>query len=111
MVCCASIKKSPKANINSPYKNKIKRNHSNNYKIFNIGNSNPTNLTDYIKEIEKNLGKKAKIIFDEMQPGDVEATYANTKSLENWINYKPNTSIDIGIEKFVNWYINYYKNK
>ena len=105
------IKKSPKANIYSPYENKININYSNRYKIFNIGNSNPTNLTDYIKAIEKNLGKKAKIIFDEMQPGDVEATYANTKSLENWINYKPNTSIDIGIEKFVNWYINYYKNK
>ena len=105
------IKKSSNKNINSEKEKLMNKNFSNKYKIFNIGNSNPTNLTEYIEAIEKNLGKKAKIIFDEIQPGDVEATYANTKSLENWINYKPNTSIDFGIEKFVNWYINYYKKK
>ena len=54
-----------------------------NYKIFNVGNSDPKNLKDYIKLIEKYLCKKADIIFEEIQPGDVEATYACTESLEN----------------------------
>ena len=81
------------------------------YYIYNIGNSRPTNLTDYIKSIEKNLGKKAEIIFDEMQPGDVEATYADTNSLEDYINFKPNTSIEEGIEKFIEWFLDYYKFK
>ena len=80
------------------------------YKIFNIGNSKPTNLEDYIKAIELNLNKKAKIVYEDMQPGDVKATYANTESLENEINFKPNTSINVGIKKFISWYISYYKN-
>ncbi len=79
------------------------------YKIFNIGNSKPTNLEDYIKAIELNLNKKAKIVYEDMQPGDVKATYADTKSLENEINFKPNTSINFGIKKFISWYISYYK--
>ena len=54
-------------------------NENQNYKIFNVGNSDPKNLKDYIKLIEKNLGKKADIIFEEIQPGDVEATYACTE--------------------------------
>ena len=79
------------------------------YKIFNVGNSRPTNLEDYIKAIELNLNKKAKVILKGMQPGDVEATYANTDLLESWINYKPNTSINEGIKHFINWYQSYYK--
>ncbi len=78
------------------------------YRVFNIGNSKPTNLSEYIKAIEKNLGRKAKIIFEEMQPGDVVATYSNTKSLEEWIGYKPNTSIEKGIKNFIDWYLDYY---
>tara|TARA_A100001035_G_scaffold278164_1_gene276509 strand:- start:1565 stop:2596 length:1032 start_codon:yes stop_codon:yes gene_type:complete len=79
------------------------------YRIFNIGNSKPTNLEDYIKAIELNLNKKAKIVYEDMQPGDVKATFANTESLENEIKFKPNTSINVGIKKFINWYISYYK--
>ena len=79
------------------------------YKIFNIGNSKPTNLEDYITAIEFNLNKKAKIVYEDMQPGDVKATYANTESLENEINFKPNTSINLGIKNFISWYISYYK--
>ena len=80
------------------------------YKIFNIGNSKPTNLEDYIKAIELNLYKKAKIVYEDMQPGDVKASYANTQSLENEISFKPNTPINVCIKKFINWYISYYKN-
>ena len=101
--------------INKSYKEKLNSNNKNLdkkqvYKIFNVGNSDPKNLKDYIKLIEKNLGKKADIIFEEIQPGDVEATYACTKSLEKWINYKPSTSIEDGIKKFTEWYLNYYDN-
>ena len=78
------------------------------YKIFNIGNSKPTKLMDYIKAIEECVGKKAKINFEEMQPGDVEATYADTEILQDWIGFKPNTSISEGVEKFVGWYLKYY---
>ena len=80
-----------------------------NYKIFNVGNSDPKNLKDYIKLIEKYLCKKADIIFEEIQPGDVEATYACTESLEKWINYKPNTSIEDCRKQFIEWYLDYYK--
>ena len=79
------------------------------YKIFNIGNSRPTNLKNYIKAIEKYLNKKADIILEDIQPGDVEKTFADTENLEKWINFKPGTSIDEGIKNFISWYLNYYK--
>ena len=81
------------------------------YSIYNVGNSKPTNLSDYIEAIEKNLGKKAKIIYDEMQPGDVEATYADTNLLEDWVDFKPSTSIEEGIRKYIDWYLAFYKLK
>jgi UDP-glucuronate 4-epimerase len=80
------------------------------YRIFNIGNSSPIKLMRYIETLENFLGKKAKYNFMPMQAGDVLATYANTNSLENHINYKPNTSIEEGISKFVFWYKDYFKN-
>ena len=79
------------------------------YRIFNIGNSNPVNLKKYIKTIEKNLGKKAIKELLPMQPGDVKSTSANTKLLEEWIGFKPNTTIEDGVNKFVNWYKIYYE--
>ena len=63
----------------------------------------------YINEIEKNLNKKASIIFEEMQPGDVSCTAADTSKLERWIGFKPNTPIKKGISEFINWYKNFYK--
>ena len=79
------------------------------YRIFNIGNSNPTKLMDYIDSIEKHTGKKAIKEFLPLQPGDVPATYADTSSLEDWINFKPNTSINEGVKLFVEWYKKFYK--
>jgi UDP-glucuronate 4-epimerase len=78
------------------------------YKIFNIGNSSPIKLMTYIETLENFLCKKAKYNFMPMQSGDVLATYANTTSLENYINYKPSTSIEEGISKFVYWYKDYF---
>jgi len=78
------------------------------HRIFNIGNSNPESLKDYIKEIENNLGIKAKKELLPIQPGDVPATFSDCTSLESFINYKPNTSIEEGIRKFITWYKEFY---
>ncbi|MBO8217675.1 SDR family NAD(P)-dependent oxidoreductase [Prochlorococcus marinus] len=103
------LDKPPKADECFNYENPLPNKSWSPYKIFNIGNSSPTNLTDYINAIEKHLGKKPKIIFEDIQPGDVKATYADTSSLENWIKFKPSTSIDAGIKKFIDWYLDYYE--
>ena len=79
------------------------------YKIFNIGNSEPIELMKYIIQIEKSIGIKAKKKFLPMQPGDVIATSADTSLLENWIDFKPKTSIEIGVKRFVDWYREFYE--
>tara|TARA_Y100000994_G_scaffold245296_1_gene246668 strand:- start:996 stop:2027 length:1032 start_codon:yes stop_codon:yes gene_type:complete len=78
------------------------------YRIFNIGNSNPINLMDFISTIEEILGRKAKKEFLDMQPGDVASTSADTALLEKWIGFKPKTSVKEGIKKFIDWYKNFY---
>ena len=78
------------------------------YKIFNIGNSHPETLMNYIRTLEKHLGIKAKIRKMPMQPGDVKATNASMKELDKWVRYKPKTTINQGIKKFVNWYLKYH---
>ena len=79
------------------------------HKVFNIGNSKPTQLIDYISAIERSLGIKAIKEYLPIQPGDVKKTYADTTSLEKWINFRPNTDINYGVKKFVDWYKNYHK--
>ncbi|MGI6155890.1 MAG: NAD-dependent epimerase [Enterococcus lemanii] len=78
------------------------------YKIYNIGNNSPVKLLDFIETIEKHLGMTATKEFLEMQPGDVEATYADVVDLEEAIQFKPKTTIDEGIAKFIEWYKVYY---
>ena len=78
------------------------------YKIFNIVNSNPINLMDFISTIEEIIGRKAKKEFLDMQPGDVASTSADTELLENWIGFKPRTSVKEGIKKFIDWYTDFY---
>jgi UDP-glucuronate 4-epimerase len=78
------------------------------YKIYNIGSSNPFKLMDFIEVIEKILGKKAKKEFCDMQPGDVYKTFADVSELENEFNYSPNTPLEEGIRKFVEWYKSFY---
>jgi UDP-glucuronate 4-epimerase len=79
------------------------------WRIYNIGNSKPVKLMDYIDALEKTLGIKAKINFLPLQPGDVPDTYANTDNLEKKFNYKPSTPIIDGVSNFVKWYKNYYR--
>ena len=80
------------------------------YRIFNIGNSRPTQLTYFIELLEKNLGKKAIRNFQPMQPGDVVSTAARMDLLNSWVDYKPITSIENGIKLFSEWYLDYFKN-
>ena len=79
------------------------------YKIYNIGNNQPVELIDFIGAIEVALGKKAEKNFMDIQPGDVPATYADVDDLIRDVGFKPATSIEEGIEKFVEWYRAYYK--
>ena len=79
------------------------------WRIYNIGNSKPVQLMDYIDALEKSLGKKAKINFLPLQPGDVADTYADVNNLQKKFNYKPSTNIVDGVSNFIEWYKNYYK--
>ena len=79
------------------------------YKIYNIGNNHPVELLYFIETLEKNLHTKAKKIFLPMQPGDVPATCADVDDLMADVGFKPATSIEEGIKKFVSWYKDYYK--
>jgi UDP-glucuronate 4-epimerase len=78
------------------------------YRIFNIGNSSPVNLMDFIKAIEDALKKKAKIEYLPMQAGDVPVTWADVSDLESELGYKPGTPVKIGVEKFIEWYQQYF---
>ena len=75
------------------------------YQLFNIGNNSPVALMDFITAIEKALNKKGKKVFKPMQPGDVQSTYANVESLFNYINFKPETNLEEGINAFVKKYL------
>ena len=79
------------------------------YKIFNIGNSQPVRLIDFISIIEEKLGLKAIKDYMDMQPGDVERTCADISDLERDIGFKPGTSIEDGLEKFVKWHREYHQ--
>jgi len=78
------------------------------YKVYNIGNSKPVKLLDYIQELEKAMGKSAEKIMMPMQPGDVVSTYADVTDLSENTGYKPSTSLESGVKKFVDWYKVYY---
>ncbi len=78
------------------------------YRVYNIGNSQPIRLMDFISELEKNLGLVARKNFFPMQPGDVYATFADTAELEAWVGFKPDTLFSKGVANFVDWYRQYY---
>lgn len=79
------------------------------YKIYNIGNHQPVTLMEFITTLEKCLGREAKKEYFPMQPGDVYRTYADVTDLINDFGFKPSTTIQDGLEKFVEWYLRYYK--
>lgn len=85
------------------------------HKVFNIGNNQPVKLMKFIQTLEKAfsnaLGREIQFekIFEPIKPGDVPATYASTDALYNAVGFKPKTSIEEGLQKFADWYVNYYK--
>ncbi len=103
------LNKIPSQTENYDFQNQNPQNSWAPFKIFNIGNSNPIKLMDYIEILEDELGKKAKINYLPMQSGDVSETFSSSRELEKWINFKPKTLIKFGIKEFVNWYKDYYK--
>lgn len=79
------------------------------YRVFNIGNSNPVRLLDYIQAVENSLGTEALKNFLPMQLGDVQSTAADTNKLEDWISFRPATPIEAGVSRFIDWYMEYYR--
>ena len=79
------------------------------YRVYNIGNNRPVKLLRYIEVLEDALGRKAVLDLQPMQKGDVPATMADVSALEQDVGYRPATSIEVGIPRFVEWYRNYYK--
>lgn len=78
-------------------------------RLFNIGNSQPTPLMDYVAALEEALGIKADYQMLEMQPGDVHATSADTSLLQEAVGFRPNTPVREGVAKFVSWYRDFYQ--
>ncbi|MBW2081203.1 MAG: capsular biosynthesis protein CpsI, partial [Deltaproteobacteria bacterium] len=78
------------------------------YKLYNIGNNQPVELLRFIEIIEECLGKKARKNLLPMQPGDVPATYANIDDLIRDVGFKPETTLEEGIPRFIAWYRDYY---
>ncbi len=89
--------------INRPSRSKIP------FNVFNIGNGNSRKLKDYLKIIEKKIGKKAKIKKMPLQKGDIKKTHADISSLKHFSNYNAKTEIEDGVSRFIDWFIKYYK--
>lgn len=79
------------------------------YRLYNIGNSSPVQLMRYIEVLEECLGKKAKLELLPMQPGDVQATIADVSDLERDVGFRPRTTVEEGVRRFVEWYREYYR--
>lgn len=104
------VKGIEKLMYNPPLKNEVNPAHT----VFNIGNNNPEKLMVFITSLEQalsnSLGRKVAFekIYEPIKPGDVPATYASTDKLQKAINFKPETSIQDGLQKFTDWYVGYY---
>jgi UDP-glucuronate 4-epimerase len=78
------------------------------YRIFNIGNSKPVKLMDFIRAIEEELGKKAEMDLIPIQPGEVEKTWADVSGLSSEFGYSPETPVREGIRRFISWFREFY---
>jgi UDP-glucuronate 4-epimerase len=79
------------------------------YRLYNIGNNQPVELGRYIECIERSLGRKAQKNLLPLQPGDVPDTFADIEDLERDVGYRPATPVEVGVERFIKWYVDYYK--
>ena len=89
--------------IQHPIKGKIP------FDLYNIGSDKPEYLKNFVKLIENNLLKKAKVRYKSLQLGDVVKTHASIAKLKKATGYKPSISVKVGIKKFTDWYLSYYK--
>lgn len=103
------LDKAPKPNPEYDKSNPTPKESDAPYHVYNIGNNTPVQLLDFVETLEKHLGVKAEKEFLPMQPGDVKVTYADVDDLTETTGFKPTTSIDEGLEKFVAWYKEYYE--
>ena len=78
------------------------------WRVYNIGNSRPVELLDYIGAIERATGRRAEMILKPLQPGDVPDTMADVEALERDTGYRPSTPVETGVARFVEWYRGYY---
>ena len=78
------------------------------HQIFNIGNNNAIPLKEFVDALEKSLNKKAIVQLEPMQLGDVKGTFADNSLIKEYTGFAPKTPLDVGIQKFVDWYTNYY---
>ena len=81
------------------------------YRLYNIGNNNAVELTRYIEVLEECLGRKAERNLLPLQPGDVPDTFADVDDLVQDFDYRPNTPVEVGVRRFVEWYREHYRNK
>ncbi len=79
------------------------------WRVFNIGNGSPVPLLRYIEVLEQELGKKAEMNLLPLQPGDVPDTSADVQALVDAVGYRPNTPVEVGVKRFVEWYRSYYR--
>ena len=80
----------------------------NKFKLFNIGSGNPISLLEFVNTLESCLNKTAISTFKELQPGDVYKTYADIEDISKLTGYKPETSLKEGLQKFTNWFMEFY---
>lgn len=78
--------------------------------IYNLGNCRPQKLTDFVAMLENNIGRKAELILEPMQPGDVPSTFADIEASRRDLGFEPRTPIETGLKYFVNWYRDYHAN-
>ncbi|MDH4109358.1 MAG: NAD-dependent epimerase [Gammaproteobacteria bacterium] len=81
------------------------------YRIYNIGNQQPVELMRYIEVIEQCVGRKAEKNLLPLQPGDVPDTWADTEDLKQDVGYQPSTPVEVGVKRFVDWYVDFYQVK
>ena len=103
------LSNAPKGNVNFDAKSPDPSSSSSPWNLYNIGSNNPIDLMDYISCIEKYLGKKAKIKMLPLQKGDVPETFADISPLKDDYEFTPKVSVDEGVNRFINWYKEYYK--
>ncbi|PCJ67819.1 MAG: NAD-dependent epimerase [Bacteroidetes bacterium] len=103
------LEKAPKRNTDFDPKNPTPDKSSAPYGLYNIGNNSPIGLMDYIKALEVALGKESKKNYLGMQPGDVKSTSADIDSLSEFVGYRPQVSIQEGVNNFIDWFKEYYK--